>query len=240
MLKPSSWVGRDLCGSSSPKVLPKQGHLEQAAQDRIQAGLEYLQRKIHNLPGQPGPGLRPPQMEDVLPHVQMELLTLQFVPVAPCPVTGHHWKESGPILLTPTLQIFISIYKVPSQPSPGWTSPAPSAFLRWSCSEWSGIWYCVVWRKNEILASMTWNKLISLHKAIIVIRTLPQSTWTTYIVTNQCNSGCVADKYQGAAECPTSSCKQLQCLAALFQPPDQHHLLMDTGMQESAFTLAME
>jgi len=26
-------VGRDLCGSSSPTLLPKQGHLQQAAQD---------------------------------------------------------------------------------------------------------------------------------------------------------------------------------------------------------------
>ena len=24
------------------------------------------------------------------------------LPIAPCPVTGHHWKESGPVLLTPT------------------------------------------------------------------------------------------------------------------------------------------
>jgi len=37
-------VGKDLHGSSSPTSLPKQGHLQQAAQDLIQAGLEYLQR----------------------------------------------------------------------------------------------------------------------------------------------------------------------------------------------------
>jgi len=49
-------VGRDLWGSSSPTSLPKQGHLQQAAQDLVQAGLEYLQRtRIHNLPGQPVP-----------------------------------------------------------------------------------------------------------------------------------------------------------------------------------------
>jgi len=49
-------VGRDLCGSSSPTPVPKQGHLSQAAQDLIQAGLEYLQRRrLHNLPGQPVP-----------------------------------------------------------------------------------------------------------------------------------------------------------------------------------------
>jgi len=36
--------------------LPKQGHPEQAAQDHVQAGLEYLQRRrLHNLPGQPVP-----------------------------------------------------------------------------------------------------------------------------------------------------------------------------------------
>jgi len=38
-------VGRDLCGSSSPTPLLKQGHLEQAAQGLVQAGLEYLQRE---------------------------------------------------------------------------------------------------------------------------------------------------------------------------------------------------
>ena len=83
-------VGRDLCGSSSPTPLPKQGHLRQAAKDRVQAGPEYLQRRrLHSLPGQPVPGLRHPQREEVLPHVQMELPMLQFVPVAPCPVAGH-------------------------------------------------------------------------------------------------------------------------------------------------------
>jgi len=47
-------VGRDLCGSSSPTPLPKQGHPQQAAQDRVQAGLEYLQRRrLHNLPATP-------------------------------------------------------------------------------------------------------------------------------------------------------------------------------------------
>ena len=67
-------VGRNLCGSSSPTLLPKQGHLQQAAQDLVQAGLEYLQRRrLHNLPGQPVPVLRHPQREEVLPHVQTEI-----------------------------------------------------------------------------------------------------------------------------------------------------------------------
>jgi len=84
-------VGRDLSGSSGPTLLLKQGHLQQAAEDLVQAGLEYLQRRrLHNLSGQPGPGLRHPQREEVLPRVQLELPLLQFMPVAPCPVAGHH------------------------------------------------------------------------------------------------------------------------------------------------------
>jgi len=73
-------VGRDFCGSSSPNPLPKQGHLQQAAQDLVQACLEYLQRKrLHNVPGQPVPVLRHPQSEEVLPSVQLELPMLLFV-----------------------------------------------------------------------------------------------------------------------------------------------------------------
>ena len=72
-------VGRNLCGSSSPTPLPKQGHLQQAAQDLVQVGLEYLQRRtIHNIPGQPVPVLRHPQSEEILPHVQMELAMFPF------------------------------------------------------------------------------------------------------------------------------------------------------------------
>ena len=78
-------VGRDLCGSSSSTPLPKQGHLQQAAQDHVQEGFEDLQRRrLHNFPGQPVPGLCHPQREAVLPHVQTELPVPQFVPIAPC------------------------------------------------------------------------------------------------------------------------------------------------------------
>jgi len=69
-------VGRDLWGSSSPTALPKQGHLQQAAQDHVQVGSEYLQRRLHNPSGQLVPVLCYPQREEVLPHVQMELLTI--------------------------------------------------------------------------------------------------------------------------------------------------------------------
>jgi len=59
-------LGRDLCGSPSPSPLPKQGHQEQAAQDLVQAGLEYLQRRIHNPSGQPVPVFLHPQSEEIL------------------------------------------------------------------------------------------------------------------------------------------------------------------------------
>jgi len=65
-------VGRDLCGSSSPTPLPKQGCLQQAAQDLVQASLEYLQRRrLHNLPGQPVLVLR---IEGIQKKQQLELL----------------------------------------------------------------------------------------------------------------------------------------------------------------------
>jgi len=83
-------VGRDLCGSSSPTLLPKQGHLQQVVEDLVQAGLQYLQRRLHHLLRQPVPGLHHLQREEILPHVQTELPVPQFVPIAPCPVTGHH------------------------------------------------------------------------------------------------------------------------------------------------------
>jgi len=67
-------VGRDLWGSSGPTPLPKQGHLEQAAQDLVQAGLEYLQRRIHSLPGQPVPVLCHLQREEVLPRTRYLLV----------------------------------------------------------------------------------------------------------------------------------------------------------------------
>jgi len=110
-------VGRDLW-RSSPTPLPKQVHLDCTGPH---PGGFWVspERRMHSISGQPVPVLCHPQSEEVFPHVQLELPMLQFVPVAPCPVSGHHWKESGPILSTPTLKIFISICKIPSQPSPG-------------------------------------------------------------------------------------------------------------------------
>ena len=71
--------------------LPRQGHLKQVAQDHVQVGFEYLQRRrLHNLSGQPVPVLHHPQRDEVLLHVQMELPMFHFVSVVPCPVAGRH------------------------------------------------------------------------------------------------------------------------------------------------------
>ena len=52
------WKGPLWVTQSNP--LPKQGHPEQAAQHRVQVGLEYLQRRrLHSLPGQPRSGIPP-------------------------------------------------------------------------------------------------------------------------------------------------------------------------------------
>jgi len=86
-----SWNVRGWKGPLGSTSLLKQGHLEQAAQDHVQAGFEYLlRRRIQDPSGQLVPVLYQPQREEVLPHVQTELPLLQFVPVVPCTFAGHH------------------------------------------------------------------------------------------------------------------------------------------------------
>ena len=50
-----------------------------------------------------------PLSKEVFPHIQVEVPVWQFVPVAPCPVTGHHRKEPGPVLLALVLKVFVDI-----------------------------------------------------------------------------------------------------------------------------------
>lgn len=45
-------------------------------------------------------------------YVQTEFLVLQFVPIAACPVIGHHWEEPGSILFTPFLEVLLNIDKM--------------------------------------------------------------------------------------------------------------------------------
>ena len=79
-------------------------------------------------PGMPFLMLLHSDSKYVFLHVCVEIPVFQFVPVTPRPVTGHHWKEPGPIHLTSTLQISIGIGKIPSQSSLGWTVTGLSAF----------------------------------------------------------------------------------------------------------------
>ena len=101
-------VGRDLCESSSPTLLPKQGHLQEAAQERVQAGLEYLQRRrLHNLPGQPVPVLRHPQREEILPHEDANEKKFSS-PTDQCPASP--WAATTPSTSAPILMLSMTSY----------------------------------------------------------------------------------------------------------------------------------
>jgi len=81
---------RDLCGSSSPTPLLKQGHLQQAAQDCVQVGLEYLQKKESTKSlGNLFQGCVTLRMKKFFLSSD-RIAMLQFVPVVPCPIAGHH------------------------------------------------------------------------------------------------------------------------------------------------------
>ena len=152
------WKGPLWVTQSSP--LPKQGHPEQAAQDRVQAGLEYLQRRrLHSLTEQPGPGLRHPQREEVLPHVQLELPVLQFVPIAPCLVAGHQWKES-------TQVIWMAIYEC--------------------LGSWNALVFLLLARETKVLESkgvllQDWSHFVS---ALLVLRSTAEISFIYKLVSS--------------------------------------------------------
>ena len=101
-------VGGDLCGSPSPTPLPKQGHLQQAVEDLVQAGLEYLQRRrlhkspsrcdcIPNLPPCDGDNTLPPAPTPQGPARSLaEALAPELLTPAPstgtsCPLQTEPW-----------------------------------------------------------------------------------------------------------------------------------------------------
>jgi len=53
----------------------------------------------------------------LFPDVQREPPVFQAVLTASGSVTGHHWKEPGSVCFTPSLQVFIYIDKIPTEPS---------------------------------------------------------------------------------------------------------------------------
>jgi len=66
-------VGRDLCGSSSPTPLPKQSHLQQAAQGLVQVGLEYLQRRRNRCCFKAGESSAPSVLQPQCPEADPSL-----------------------------------------------------------------------------------------------------------------------------------------------------------------------
>ena len=104
-------VGGDLCGSSSPTPLPKQGQVQQAAQDHVQAGFEYLHRR--RLP-QPlwAACPRAPSPSEGRSSSSCSGGTSYASVCAHCPLS-FHWaplKRVWPHPPAPTFQIFVSIY----------------------------------------------------------------------------------------------------------------------------------
>ena len=125
-------VGRDLWRLSCTTSLLKQCHLQEVGQDHVQTTSEYLQEwRLHNPYGQPVKVLSHLHSEKVSPDVQMELHLFQFVPIASSPVTGHHWKEPGSVLFTPSLH-FRNLHTLKRSlwafASPDWTVAVLSAF----------------------------------------------------------------------------------------------------------------
>uniref|UniRef100_A0A8B9DDP6 Chromosome 16 open reading frame 72 n=1 Tax=Anser cygnoides TaxID=8845 RepID=A0A8B9DDP6_ANSCY len=82
------WEGTSEDHPVQPPV--EQDPLEHLAQDGIQVGFEYLQRRLHNLSGQPVPVLCHSPSKEVPPHIGPEPPGLQFVLVASPPVAGHN------------------------------------------------------------------------------------------------------------------------------------------------------
>ena len=114
---------------------------------------------------------------------------LQFVPVAPCPVTGHHWKEFGPILLTPTWRwgcivelfqtVFNSVYSQKIFKERGWLD-----------GEYYSSCYCYGWILfNGLLSGITADYMPYFHKLTVKTdKLLCSSFWPLEISTLPVNS----------------------------------------------------
>ena len=69
-------------------------------------------RSLSILSGQRVPVFCHLHRTEVLLDVQREHLVFQFMPIASCLGTEHHWKEPGSILFTSSLQEFIHIDEI--------------------------------------------------------------------------------------------------------------------------------
>ncbi|KAK4830703.1 hypothetical protein QYF61_012872 [Mycteria americana] len=73
--------------------------------------------RFHNVSGHSVPVVSHPHSKKVFPDVHRQPPVFQFVPIASCPVTGHHQIQPGSVFSTPSLQVFIYIDKMSPQPS---------------------------------------------------------------------------------------------------------------------------
>ena len=124
-------VGRDFWNSSSWTLLLKQSHLELVAQDDVCEDGDST-TSLGNL-CQCSVTLT----VKLFPDVQREPPAFQFVPIASCPATGHHWKEPGSLFFVALLQIFVTIDETPlSLLSSRLNSPSSlSLYPRERCSQ---------------------------------------------------------------------------------------------------------
>ena len=67
----------------------------------------------------------------VLFYCKMKFPVFQFVPIASCPVTGHHWEESDSVFFSPPIRCLYTCIRPPwAFFAPCWTVPALSASPR--------------------------------------------------------------------------------------------------------------
>lgn len=89
--------------ASSPTSCSKQG--QSRGLIRLLRDLSHLQGcRLHHLNGQPVPVLDCPHHENIFLYVQSKQRLLQFLPIASCPPTMHHYKKPSSIFLVSPLQ----------------------------------------------------------------------------------------------------------------------------------------
>lgn len=104
-------VGKDLGRSFKPTSL-----LWQVVQHQVQVGFKNFQRDKTSQPLWAAySSVQAPSKKETFLYIWIEAPMFQFVCIIPCPVTGQHWRESGPRFLTATLKTFVHIAKVPVQ-----------------------------------------------------------------------------------------------------------------------------
>ena len=91
---------------------------DQAAQSRIQRGLECLQGwGINSLLGQPVPMGHHPLCEKLPPNIHPKRPLSQFKTIPPCPITIYPCKQPFPFLFIRSLQVLEGHNEVSPQPS---------------------------------------------------------------------------------------------------------------------------